>query len=213
MPLTVWAALALAISYLVVCPRPEGWIRSIWKTLPVALLALAVWQNGGPNLLGLALALSAIGDFALSRRGNHAFLAGMGAFALAHLVYIALFFRLILVGSRPPDVLHAVLSGLILGAALSCKRWLVPYAGALKLPVIAYIVILTTMSILAFWVPIQFWPVQLGAALFVLSDFVLSLTIFRLGDKRPWRRFASIVVWSSYFLAQCFLAWGLFLAL
>ncbi len=213
MPLTVWAALVLAISYLAVCHRPEGWIRSIWKTLPVALLALAVWQNAGPNLLGLALALSAVGDLALSRRGTHAFLAGMAAFALAHLVYIVLFFRLMQPGAHPPDVLHALLSGLMLGLALSCKRWLVPYVGALKLPVIAYIVILTSMGMLALWLPAQFWPVQLGAALFILSDFMLAMATFRLADRAPMHGFISVAVWASYFLAQCFLAWGLFLAL
>ena len=77
-----------AVMYL---PRTGSRIRmarSIRKSLPVALFAMAAVAEGAPVLLIAALALSAVGDFALSRPGSKAFLIGMIAFAAAHLAYI-----------------------------------------------------------------------------------------------------------------------------
>ena len=63
---------------------------SLAKAGSVGMLAVIAGMVGlWPMALGLAL--GALGDFALSRRGQAAFLAGMAAFALGHLAYAAAF--------------------------------------------------------------------------------------------------------------------------
>ena len=67
-----------------------SWPRSLLKTLATllpALVGLAITRSGGLQLIYLGLAFGALGDFALSRRGEPAFLAGMAAFVLGHLLY------------------------------------------------------------------------------------------------------------------------------
>lgn len=84
----------LAGLYLKFTGNPTSWLRSILKTLPVALFALAAIVYQGPVWLILALVFSAIGDLALSRPSTKWFLTGMIAFAAAHLGYIVLMFEL-----------------------------------------------------------------------------------------------------------------------
>jgi len=62
--------------------------RSASKTASVLLLSGLAMTAGGPWLLVAALALSAAGDFFLSRAGDRSFLLGMAAFFSAHLAYI-----------------------------------------------------------------------------------------------------------------------------
>ena len=72
---------------------PQSLARSAAKTLAVAMLAVLAALQGGPLLLVVALALSAVGDAFLSRDGEKAFLGGLASFLVAHIVYIALFLR------------------------------------------------------------------------------------------------------------------------
>jgi len=212
MPAGGWNSLALGLSYLAICHNPvSGW-RSLWKTAPVASLALAVAQAGGPWMLSLALGVGAVGDLALSRPGQRAFLAGMVAFGLAHMLYVMLFAATLLETSAEPAPLRIGMTLALLTFVLSTEWWLIPFAGALRAAVRAYVAILGIMGVLAIWLPVDLWLVQLGAALFILSDFILSLESFRLPPGPKLRRIASRAVWASYFAAQCALAYGLSLA-
>ncbi len=89
-----WTAAGAAIcaaGYLFLTAQPPGILRSLAKTAAVALLALGGGLAGAPLLLVLALGLCALGDLFLSRDGESAFMAGVGAFAAGHLAYAALF--------------------------------------------------------------------------------------------------------------------------
>lgn len=79
-----------ALLYLPRTGSRPSWTRSLHKALALAFFALAAWLAGAPALLVVALGLSVIGDFTLSRPGARAFLAGMLAFTLVHVAYIAL---------------------------------------------------------------------------------------------------------------------------
>lgn len=196
---------ALAVFYL---PRTGGrvcWARSIRKTLPVALFALAAYFQGAPVLLVAGLALSALGDLALSRPGERAFLAGMVAFASAHIAYIALMATL---GSGPQFAQWPLIL-LMVALGISTEFWLRPHTGALKWPVRGYVVIILGMGLMALGLPdarnVALW----GALLFVLSDLILSVETFVLAPDDPRRKWAGKTVWITYIAAQIGLFWGL----
>lgn len=194
-----------AVLYLPCTGGATRWPRSIRKTLPVALFAIAAFVEGAPLLLVAGLGLSALGDFALSRDGTKAFLIGMISFALAHLAYIAVMLAL---GTGLDLTLWPIIV-LMLGFGLSTEWWLRPHTGDLKWPVRAYVCIILAMGLLALGLPgarnVALW----GALLFVVSDMILSLETFVLASDDPRRKLASKLVWISYIGAQIGLFWGL----
>ena len=206
---TAALAFACALAYLPLTARPESLLRSGVKTASVALLALAALP-GGPVLLVLALVLCALGDWLLSRPGERAFMAGVGAFAAGHLTYIALFLShpdadpaLLLTLPAP-----AVIAGLlVLGGVMA--RLLAPRAGPLKIPVLAYIPIILGMGMAALALPGA--AVLLAALTFIASDLVLATETFLLRDDHPARRWTPLAVWPLYWGAQAGF-WALFTA-
>ena len=85
------ASLSAALAYLPMTVRAPSILRSVFKTVPVALLAVIAWWQGGSWVLVAAFVASAMGDLALSRDGKIAFLTGMISFAVAHLAYLVVF--------------------------------------------------------------------------------------------------------------------------
>jgi uncharacterized membrane protein YhhN len=148
------------------------------------------------------LLLSLIGDVALlwPTRG---FLPGLVAFLLAHLAYIAAFTAPLRLGARPGGfVAYAVVA-----AAILALLWDgVP--AALRAPVVAYVVCLSTMAAQAF----GWWRnsaaqgsadvelarlAALGGLLFMLSDSLLAIN--RFATALP---LASLWILATYWLAQ-----------
>lgn len=203
------AGLAIAVTYLPMTDRPSSMLRSVWKTAPVASLALAAWISGGPAMLVAALFLSSLGDLALSRDGEAAFLYGLSSFALSHLVYIL--HMLALSGLMPWEGFAQIpLAAIVLVAiTVSTELWLIPHTGAMKWPVRAYVLIILTMGLSALTLPWAAWPAIIGAGLFTLSDLILSVELFRLGPDHRLTPVASKLVWITYISAQAGLFWGL----
>lgn len=202
------AGVTLAVLYLPYTGGRVRWMRSLRKTLPVALFALAAMSQAAPVMLVVALGLSAVGDFALSRPSERAFLIGMLAFAAAHLAYIVVMISL----GAVPDFWHwptlvAIAVMLIIG--LSTERWLRPHTGALKWPVRGYVVIILTMAVVALGLPEARNVALLGALLFVVSDLVLSVETFVMQPADARRKWAGKLVWVTYIAAQMCLFWGL----
>jgi uncharacterized membrane protein YhhN len=205
MNVTAWIFLMLAAAFAILyggryCQASPSLPKTVIKTVSVAVLALAAAAAGAPSLVTLGLALGAAGDFFLSLKGEKAFLAGMAAFAAGHLAYAAAF---VAAGGGVPGL--AVLVPLLaLGA--STEVWLAPHTGALKWPVRGYVLVILVMAAAAFSLPLS--AVTLGAALFVLSDFILALDIFRYGSDRPntWRARA---LWAAYWSGQALILLGL----
>lgn len=209
----IWAlaavGLAAALAYQGLLGAPKSGSRSAIKTGATAALALASLVAGGPWLLVLALALGALGDFFLSRPGQGAFLRGLVVFALSHLAYIALFTGLPGWGdsSDPGWAAYAGLIGLAL-LAPSTARWLLPYTGRLRGPVIAYVLVITAMGAAALLLAPTFRLALLGAAMFLASDVILSVQIFRLAPGTPAHRNAGQAVWPLYWGGQALIAYG-----
>ncbi|WP_456389518.1 lysoplasmalogenase [Profundibacter sp.] len=194
-----------AVMYLPHTGGRTRWARSIRKTLPVTLFAIAALVAGAPMLLVAALGLSALGDFALSRDGTKAFLIGMVSFACAHIAYIAV----MLVLGAELDILQWPFMAGMLALGLSTEWWLRPHTAGLKWPVRAYVGIILAMGLVALGLPgarnVALW----GAMLFVISDMILSIESFVLAFDDPRRRWAGKLVWITYICAQIGLFWGL----
>jgi uncharacterized membrane protein YhhN len=177
------------------CYRDPHWIGGLVKTTATAILSLAAFASLQFGL-ALALALSSAGDFALSRKGERWFIGGLVSFALAHAVYIVL-----LAGAGMPPVLAILVLG---GLALSSLWWLLPYVGALRIPVAIYVVLISAMG-LAAWGHDD-WLLRLGASLFIASDVILAWHLFRAKKPFPPRQ---ITLWALYYGGQVALMAGL----
>ena len=195
------AAALLGIAYwLILLRKEESLLRAAAKTLPMALLAFTSWWAESAYFLTLALVLSSIGDWFLAFRGERAFLAGLVAFLLAHLVYCILFFA----GQDPgwtqgPWFLAGTV--LIFALALGVFRRLRDRLGAMKIPVAIYSGVIAAMAVAALSRGPD--PVLLaGAALFMASDLVLSQEVFTLAPDSRMRRYTSPFIWLSYLAAQ-----------
>lgn len=181
------------------CAAPASDLKSLVKTLSVALLALASLMSGLPTLLTAGLTLGAVGDFFLSRRGDRAFLAGLVAFALSHLAYVGLFAD-IGDGAALFAMPRAAVAAVILLAAMAMAAVLWPRAGALRVPVVVYIMIILAMVLAA--LSGQGGLIIAAALLFMLSDTVLSLDLFVQPVAIWWQRAAPYVIWGTYWAAQ-----------
>jgi uncharacterized membrane protein YhhN len=165
------------------------------KTVSTGALALLALIGALP-VLAMALALSATGDFALSKRGERWFMAGLVAFALAHAVYIFL-----LIGGGWPPITAMVLLGAL---AVSTLWWLLPFTAELRIPVAIYVLLITGMG-LAAWGH-DSWLLRLGATMFIASDVILARQIFRADSDVTWHK---IALWVLYYAGQVALMAGL----
>ncbi len=199
-PALLAAGLVVALVYLAWVTGPTSALRSGLKTLPLVLFTIAAWRTGAPAPLILALALSAAGDLALSRPGERAFLAGLVAFALAHIAYVALFWGL---SQAPPWAAFSrapVAALAMLGLAGSTELWLAPHTGALRWPVRAYVAVIAVMGLAALGLGDP--AILIGAGLFVASDVILALVIFRMRPGTARTHLASRLLWGLYIGGQ-----------
>lgn len=147
----------------------------------------------------LGLVLSLAGDVFLLGPDDR-FLAGLAAFMLAQLAYLAAFTRD--GGFSPGGTSGRALAAL--GATLLALLW--PGLGPLRLPVLAYMLVLLVMA----WQALErsrqgahegAWWAAVGAVLFVASAAALGVARFR-GDFPGARS----VVLGTYYLAQWMIA-------
>ncbi len=197
------AIMAAAVAVLVAAER-KGRRDLVLVTKPVASLAflflgVSRFVPGHPYSAWvlLALLLCLAGDLLLMlRRG---FLPGLTSFLLAHVAYVVAFSVLLLPRSWP-----AVWALPPLVVSTLVAAWLSPHLGRLRLPVLAYIAVITVMV----WGAIAVtaagqgpWIVASGAVLFYLSDLAVAR------DRLVTKTFGSRT-WGlpAYYLGQFLLA-------
>ncbi|MDT3501096.1 lysoplasmalogenase [Stenotrophomonas maltophilia] len=200
------AVLAIVGAFL---PGEGRWLHWLAKPAATLLIAVMVWQvrpAGSPSYRRAVLAgmlLSCAGDIALMLPMD-AFVPGLLAFLLAHLCYIVAFRA----GLRAGRGLVA--AGGLLGvfAALNVSGLWPHLPPPMRIPVLAYVVVLACMAILALarqWTRPRPDAVEAGSArwaaagalLFVASDSLLAWD--RFGGGLP---LASLLVLSTYYAAQ-----------
>ena len=88
--------------------------------------------------------------------------------------------------------------------ALLCTIFIVPNAGNMKVPVIAYMIAISLMAITAgFRVDSKFLWVALGALIFMVSDTLIAVSRF----VAPFD-YSGVAVMSTYYLAQLLICTG-----
>ena len=163
---------------------------------------LAVWMMIG-------LVLGAMGDAALLSHGSTGFLIGLGAFLLGHLAYVVGFTRCL--DSVAISGATQALAAIPVAAGLLALRWLWRHLGDMRIPVIAYITVISAMMIAAIAVmydstrdaPIRYL-IGSGATLFFISDLAVARDRF---IAPGWRNRA----WGlpAYYAGQLLLAWSI----
>lgn len=196
---TLLLAGGFALGYLWQVRADESWLRSGLKTASVLSLALVAGLS--TPLLAVALGLCALGDLALSRPGERAFLAGVGSFAGGHLAYVWLFLSL-------PDadvtrLLTAPAGWAVIalaGVALAMISLLARFAGEMRVQVMAYVPVIVAMGLAALTLPTPL--IWCAAVMFMISDMVLAVETFVLPPAHPARRLTAPVIWLLYWGAQ-----------
>lgn len=200
------AAIALALAYAL---SPEGWPpvqMAVLKASAVAVLAVYALRLRAADsaLFAAGLGASAVGDFLLNLAPMT---YGLGAFLIAHLIYLAVFVRAIRRdGKRGGLAVWAALAALYaLVAVMLGLLW--GDLGAMRAPVLAYMAAITAMATAAFLAPARGLALPLGAALFVLSDSLIALSTFLPDPPLPAFAFDP-GIWASYIAAQILLVIG-----
>jgi len=182
--------------------RPNQWLETVSKpTTTILVMWVAVAADGPTTATVLALVglfFCLIGDIALLDVVDK-FVVGLSAFLIGHLVFVAMFFSLHL-----PNAAWGLVAAVLLMAHVSTVgRRIVAGAVAkepdLKGPVIAYLVIISSMAVVASMTG-RWWAIG-GAAAFVVSDTLLGWRKF-VGDQK-W---LSLLVMVSYHVALVCLA-------
>ena len=199
MGLILAGGLLSALYLLRFCWAGPSWAKTAVKTGSLGFPALALWLMGWPGLFVAGLFACVAGDFLLSRPGQRALMAGIGAFALGHVLYIAA-----MIGQGGLAPAYGLPAALIL-LALSTEWWLAPHTGELRWPVRVYVVLIVAMGIAAALTGRALFIA--GALAFVASDLILSLELFdRLHGAAA--RVAPFAIWGLYIVAQALLAVG-----
>lgn len=118
-----------------------GWsgLALVCKPLPVVCLLgfLIPPRTSDAALIAAGLLLSAIGDLLLEA-SPALFLPGLASFLLAHVCYVIAFFG-------RTRALHLGRLGLVIALAWGAFSVLEPHLGAMRVPVIAYVVVISAM--------------------------------------------------------------------
>lgn len=187
---------AVVVHLALVLADTQPW-DSITKCLIAPLLAAWVVEQRGPRVLALALAFCFLGDLFLELDGF--FIAGMAAFAAAHVCFVTFFVRR---GALDALRRRVWIPLALLVAAIGLLAWV--WAGldaGLRVPVLVYAVLLSTTAATALAVDLR---AGLGALLFLFSDGLIAA---RIAERFPEdSAVGGFVVMLTYTLALFFLA-------
>lgn len=194
---------------------PWIWLHYMCKPLATVLLMMLAARAAAPvsaryrGTILFGLAFSLLGDIFLMLPVDM-FLAGLGAFLLAHLFYMVAFFP----GSDARTRSTSIALFAVFGVA-NLAGLLPRLESAVRVPVIAYVIALLSMAGFALArarslrmregaasaVAASARLAAIGAALFVVSDTLLAWN--RFGGGIP---LASLWVLATYFIAQWYIA-------
>lgn len=201
----IWiaAGAGLALIYgAVFCWRDVSWLRTGVKTGAVALPAVGLMQAGLPGVALAGLWACALGDYLLSRPGEGALKAGIGAFALGHILYVVAFLTVFTPGV--PDGLFWIVVGVLVALGASTELWLSPHTGELRPVVRVYVGLILSMGLAAAVPGVARAYLLAGAGCFIASDLILSTQIF----IRPGGRGPAYAIWALYWGAQALIMAG-----
>ncbi len=184
---------------------------------PLICISLGIYvvrkvnMNAGFNRLVLAaLILSLFGDCFLlfAHSGAYFFICGLVAFLIAHVLYSLAFFRDFKNDPQASKVFGHLMFFAMGVFSLSFYTWIRDYLNDLRIPVMAYMFVISIMAILAGYRYrrvnlLSFRLVYIGAICFVISDSCLAYNKFVESFQ-----FSGIVIMGTYMLAQYLITMG-----
>ncbi|MBA4802416.1 MAG: lysoplasmalogenase [Euryhalocaulis sp.] len=183
---------------------PEA--AAILKASGIVVLAIYAFRLPVPDsaLFAAGLGMSAVGDVLMDLAPMA---AGLSAFLVAHLIYLAAFVRAIRrEGARKSGWTWAELA--LLGAlVVAMPVYLWADLGDMRIPVIAYTGAIAAMAVTALWAPSRGLALPAGAALFIISDSLIAIRVFKPENGLPDLLFEP-GIWASYVAAQILLTLG-----
>ena len=176
------------------------------KTAATALLTLWAYYSGAPLLIVIALAFSTLGDGLLGASEERYLLPGMAAFFIAHAAYIPVFWE------HAAETRTIYVLGLqvvmTVGGAFFVRSMMPWIDKAMRLPVLAYAIIILIMANGALRLEPALGLAIVGALAFVTSDLILTLELFRLKPDAPIKRLTARAIWFLYYGGQAAIAWS-----
>lgn len=161
------------------------------------------------KLIFTGLFFSLAGDIALLfGAGGNFFLIGLAAFLVAHIFYSIAFFRDYKYDPQASKKYGHLMLFVMATFTIAFYIWLRPYLGEMKIPVMAYMVIISTMAILAGYRyqrvnPLSFQLILAGAIFFIVSDTLLAINKFVM----PFL-YSGVFIMATYMLAQFLITMG-----
>ncbi len=179
----------------------------VLKVLSILLLAVSGFRVD--RLLGIALAVSSVGDLLLGVRRlgsldeESLFLLGLGSFLIAHLFYIAMFRRYWVPAwwrLGPARAAGVLAIAVAVGTVLAFLRHSL---GPMLVPVAVYALVLAGMGISALLADLGSPLASWRALLFIASDTMLAINKFHgsFPGHEP-------LVWITYYAAQLLILCG-----
>lgn len=162
------------------------------------------------KLIFTGLFFSLAGDIALlfGGGGGNFFLIGLAAFLVAHVFYSIAFFRDYKYDPQASKKVGHLMLFLMAAFTIAFYIWLRPYLAEMKIPVMAYMVVISTMAILAGYRyqrvnPLSFQLILAGAIFFIVSDTLLAINKFVM----PFL-YSGVFIMATYMLAQFLITMG-----
>ncbi len=171
----VWVAITLAAVLVLLFAELRHNTTLRWIAKPIAAIAFVgagLANNAEQSAYGravlAALVLSLLGDVLLIPKNRTAFKGGILAFLLAHVAYVVAFFA----HGTSLSIAALPLIVLIPAAVLVLKKLYTKVPESLRIPVLSYIVVISTM--VAFAVGTQNPTIIAGAIIFYCSDLCVA---------------------------------------
>jgi uncharacterized membrane protein YhhN len=206
--------IGLSFLYLLITLVGKEDIAWFMKPLLIPFLIVGVYfYNVFPTkkLLLTALFFSWIADIILlfADKDEVFFIAGLIAFLISHAVYILLFNKQLKLGNRKNKAIYWIgVTGIIIYLFVMLTV-LLPHLGGLKIPVLVYALVISTMLLFAFkgfliWKEPANWYILIGAIFFISSDSILAFNTF----YQPVI-LGSFLIMLTYLLAQYLIVMGI----
>lgn len=192
---------ATAITYLVAHTYFPFTGEPIIKAMPAMFMSALLFSARDRRLIPIAAGFyfAATGDILLGVSDAKYFIYGLAAFALAHIGYSLTLYQFL---KRQHISILKIL--LILGFDLVASVFIVPNLGELKLPVLIYSTLITTMAFLASTAAPGFSVVYLGALSFMFSDTIFTVNKFIVPIPN-----AELAIMPTYYLGQFLIGYHL----
>ncbi len=218
----------ISIFHLYGCLVDNNKIADISKALLMPMLLFGLWGFIGISqgktvieqntiLLSLGVIFGGMGDvYLLKKTHRPSFIRGLTAFFIGHIFYLIVIFS---ANAFLPLPLEFVVIAIVVYLLLVIAAWFMNKCqkGAIGIAIVLYAVLLASLNVVALFLLVGFALQQglsfvpnnilflfIGSTLFLVSDTVLSRTIFV--KTFPFHRF---IVMLTYLAAQFFIVFGI----